>query len=65
MKQYHYFVSYQYRDDKHSGFGQVNLLLQDRVSGPEQIDEITKYIQEKFKLSGVILLNIILLKEEV
>lgn len=65
MKQYHYFVSYQYRTQGDSGFGQINLLLKDKVTGPEQIDELTAYLKNKFTHDGVVIINLILLKEEV
>jgi hypothetical protein len=65
MKQCHYFVSFQYKNQGDSGFGQINLLLKDKVTGPEQIDELTAYLKDKFKHDGVVIINLILLKEEV
>ena len=64
-KQYHYFISYQYRNQKESGFGQLNLLLNDRVSGPDQVDELIKHIRDRFQFNSVVLINLTLLNEEV
>ncbi len=64
MKQFHYFVSYQYNDSKDVGFGQINLLLKQQMKEPEQINEVRKYIESRFKYEGVVIINFILLKTE-
>ena len=64
-KQYHYFISYQYRNKEESGFGQITLLLSVRVSGPNQIDELIEHIRNRFKFDSVVLINLMLLNEEV
>ncbi len=64
MKQYHYFISYQYIDENDKGFGQVNLLLREQVTEPEQIDELLDYIKTRFGYKSVVIINILLLKSE-
>ena len=64
MKQYHYFVSYQYKKSKDYGFGQVNLLLKETITRPEQVEEIRDHIQERYKFKGVVIINFLLLREE-
>lgn len=64
MKHYHYFVSYQYNNFGDHGFGQVNLLLKERIKSAEQIDEIRKYLADRFSYQGVVLINFFLLREE-
>jgi hypothetical protein len=62
--QYHYFISYQYRTKDENGFGQLTLLLNDRVAGPDHIDAIIEHLTDKFKFDNVVIINLILLKEE-
>ena len=64
MKTYHYFVSYQYIREEDRGFGQVNLRLKQPIAGDEQIEDVRKYIEERFGFAGVVLMNFIMLKEE-
>jgi hypothetical protein len=64
MKQCHYFVSYQYIDKNNKGFGQVNLLLKEKITNPEQIDELVKYLTTRFNYQSVVIINILLLKTE-
>jgi len=64
MKQYHYFVSYQYSKAKDQGFGQVNLLLAKSINEPKDIEGVQNYIKENNKFKNVVILNILLLKSE-
>ena len=64
MKQFHYFVSYQYKNQEDYGFGQTNLVLKQLVSDAEQLDEIRNYLVDRFKFTSVVILNFILLREE-
>lgn len=64
MKQYHYFISYQYINKNDKGFGQVNLLLAEQVNHPNQIDELINYIKSRFNHESVVIINILPLKVE-
>jgi len=64
MKQYHYFISYHYKNQDDNGFGQAILLLAERISGSDQIDQLVSYLKDMFGYKNVVILNFIFLKEE-
>lgn len=64
MKLFHYFVSFQYNNGEDRGFGQINLLMRDRIIEADQLEEIRDYLMKKFNYQGVVLINFQLLREE-
>ncbi len=65
MKQYDYFVSYQYITlDGQYGFGQVELTLVKQIKNAENINEIRKHLTEKYSFQGVVIINFLLLQEK-
>ena len=62
--QHHYFISYQYKSKDNEGFGQVSLLLNEKVTRSEQIEQLVNYLKKNFKCEEVAIINIILLMSE-
>ena len=47
LKEYSYFISYSYGNEKQF-FGQVNLILQDKIKTYEDLEDVRLFISENF-----------------
>lgn len=62
---YYYFVSYNCRQDETDAFGRLRMILKDKITDLCDIAAIEDYIENKFNLKNVIVINYKLLRKEV
>ncbi len=64
MKQYHYFVSYNYSSESIIwGYGNAHIIRSVKMNNAEEIQSVADFIKAEYNFKAVVILNFIRIKK--